>query len=210
MEEKLKKSTGISLGLGSLLITLTMILHPVGGNFQHIIQESRNLIFTHSLAVFSVPFLQFGFYGLSKRLADKSKISTFALIIMSFGLVAVMLAALANGVVLPLFLGQFAGNLQQDASTLQVIAHYNFAFNKALDYVFIAACTLTIAMYSAMIVATGSLKKWLGYFGILIIIIAVVGLASGFAFTSLLGFRIFIFSIAGWVFAAAILLFKRK
>tara|TARA_R110002072_G_scaffold298364_3_gene472221 strand:+ start:769 stop:1404 length:636 start_codon:yes stop_codon:yes gene_type:complete len=210
METNFYKSTGISLTIGSFLAITTMMLHPSGGNIEHIIQIANPIKSTHALAIFCLPFILFGFYGLTHKLSDKWKLSTLAFIIVAFGLFAAMLAALFNGLALPYFLGQYSENIEQNISVLKPIINYGFAVNKSLDYIFIVSFCAAITVYSLIIITTRKLSKLIGYFGIAILVFAVLGATTNFVFTSLTGFRIFVFSIAGWILYSGISLIKSK
>ncbi len=210
MDTNFYKSTGISLILGTTLAITTMMLHPSGGSIEHIIKMSDSLQLSHSIAIFCLPFMLFGFYGLTYTLLDKWKLSVLALIIIGFGLFAAMLAALLNGLALPYFLDQYSENLEQNRSLLVLIANYGFAINKAFDYVFIVAFCTAIAFYSILIISSKILAKWIAYFGVGIVIFAFIAASTNFVFTSLMGFRIFVFSIAGWMLCAGIALIQSK
>lgn len=210
MDSHFHKSTGISLVSGSLLIIATMVLHPLGGSLEHIVQESQIITVTHALAIFSLPIVLFGFYGLTNRLMDSWKISQLAFFIMLFGLIAAMFAAVFNGLALPHFLGQYAGNIEEQRNVLSPIATFSFSINKPLDYIFIAGCCLSISIYSILIIRQGGFPKWIGYLGICIILFAITGAVTGFVFTSLTGFRVFTFSLAAWILATGISLTKSQ
>ncbi|MBL4643749.1 MAG: hypothetical protein JKY44_09185 [Flavobacteriaceae bacterium] len=198
MEKHFYKSSGISLITGSLLLIATMGLHPAGGSIEYIIKITKSITATHAMAIFSLPILLFGFYGLTNKLLDKYKFATLALFIMGFGLIAAMFAALINGLTLPYFLGKYENSIAENANTLKLITSYGFAINKPLDYIFIVATCLAISIYSILIVSSNKLPKWIGYYGISLIIFAIVGLLTGFVFTNLIGFQLFIFGIASW------------
>ena len=210
METNFYKSTGLSLTIGSLLAITTMMLHPAGGGIEDIIHVAIPLKIAHSLAISCLPFILFGFYGLTQQLSEKWKLSTLALIIIAFGLFAAMLAALFNGLVLPSFLSQYSENVEQNRDTIQLIMNYGFAINKALDYVFIISLSVAITIYSFIIIWSKKLPRWIGYFGILILLFSVIGAVSNFAFISLIGFRIFVFSIAAWILFSGIALIRFK
>ena len=75
MEKQFKKASGISLLTGAILATITMAIHPVGGSLAEIAARKGVFIFTHSLALISIPFIAFGFWGLATVLITKSKIT---------------------------------------------------------------------------------------------------------------------------------------
>lgn len=210
METNFYKSTGFLLILGSILAIATMMLHPSGGSIEHIIKISKQLRLTHSLAICCLPFILFGFYGLTIKLLDQRKLSILAFIIIAFGLIAAMLAALFNGLVLPYFLSQYSDNLEENISALKPILNYGFAINMALDYVFIVAFCSAISIYALIIIRSQKLPKWIGYFGLVILLFALIGATTNFVFTSLMGFRIFVFSIAGWILPTGVLLIQSK
>ena len=200
------KSSGLSLSIGSLLAITTMALHPAGGSLEHLVQITTPLKFTHGLALFCLPFILFGFYGLSKKLLDSWKLSFLALVIITFGLFAAMLAALLNGFALPFFLEDYAGKLEQERSIIAPILNYGFAINKALDFVFIVALCFAIGIYSLNVIRSKRLSIGLGYLGMAILLFAMLGSLADFTFTSLMGFRVFVFSIALWMAYAGIAL----
>jgi hypothetical protein len=210
MEKHFHKSSGISLITGSLLIIATMGLHPTGGNIEYIIKITKSITATHSLAIFSLPLLFFGFYGLTNALLDKWKLAKLGLIIMGFGLIAAMFAALINGLTLPYFLGKYENSIAENADMLKLIINYGFAINKPLDYIFIIATCLAITIYSLLIVSSDKLPKWIGFFGLSLIVFVIIGLLTGFVFSNLIGFQIFIFGIAIWFLATGISLIKTK
>lgn len=202
MDNHFYKSTGISLISGALLLIATMVLHPSGGSMEHIIQISSTITITHSMAILCLPIILFGFYGLTNKLLEKWKASILAFIIMSFSLVAALFAALVNGLTLPYFLGQYANSIEENAAVLAPIVNYSFAINKPLDYVFIVGCCLAILIYSILIIRSKKVPKWIGYFGVSIMIFAIIGASTGFVFTSLTGFRLFTFGLAAWILSA--------
>lgn len=210
MEINFYKSTGVSLIIGSFLAIATMTLHPAGGNLEHIVHISSQLQITHALAIFSLPFILFGFYGLTQKLSNQWKISTLAFIIIAFGLFAAMLAALFNGLALPYFLGKYTANIHTNSSVVKTIVAYGFSINKALDYVFIVAFCMAIFMYSIIVIISEKLPRWIGYFGILIMVFALIGVATNFVFINLTGFRLVVFSIAAWILFSGIHLFRSK
>ncbi len=209
MANQFHKSSGFALILGSLLMICTMILHPSGGSIKHIIAISNTIIAAHSLAIFSLPIILFGFYGLSDKLSESYKISTLALMIIAFGLIEAMLAALINGLAIPYFLEKYADNPEMHESIIKPIIIFGFSMNKPLDYVFIGAFCLAISLYSLLMIRTRKMPVWLGYYGILLMAASVTGALTGFVFTSLMGFRIFVFSLAGWILITGYFLIRK-
>jgi hypothetical protein len=186
------------------LLIVTMVLHPSGGNIAHILKISRVIVISHTLAVFSVPFVGFGFYGLSLSLLSKNRLSILALIIMAQGLVAVMIAGTINGLTLPLFLDIYADKIEPNLNILKPIIHYGFSINKPMDYIFITASIVSILIWSILMLKVDKFSKWLGYYGLFLILMGVLGVVISFDFIHLGGFRTFVFGMVSWVILAGI------
>lgn len=202
------KSTGLSLIVGSVLAIITMALHPVGGDFDHIRAIAKPLIFTHALAILCLPFMLFGFYGLTRLLGEKRHLATLALIVAAFGLFAAFLAALFNGLVLPSFLAGHDPVDPVEIAQMKLIVSYGFAVNKALDYVFIIALCVAMCFYALALLRSPFVGKWTDYLALGIVGVSVIGLVLGFAFTSLFGFRLFVFSFSIWILVSGLMVYR--
>ena len=207
MEIQFKKTSGICLLIGSALATLTMILHPLGGDLNEIARIKSMLMFSHSLAILCIPFIAFGFWGLSIALLTESKLSFLAFCTVCFGLIAGMMAGTFNGLVLPQFASASA-NSAVNPNVLQAIRGYGKFVNISMDYIFIIFIAISILIWSLVIIRTGMLSKWLGYYGILTVITIAICLLLKLNFTSVLGFTLFIFGIVSWKFLAGIILIR--
>src|SRR5580658_1806195 len=107
MNPSFEKQAGLSLIIFTFLILFTMILHPAGGSFQHILNMTSMLLATHSVAILSLPFAAVGFWGLTRKIGAGNFLSVTAFFMASFALVATLLAATANGLILPIFIRQY-------------------------------------------------------------------------------------------------------
>lgn len=67
MKQQAYQSTGISLITGAILIIITMIMHPSGGSMERILSISKTITSAHAIAIFCLPIVLFGFYGLAHR-----------------------------------------------------------------------------------------------------------------------------------------------
>ncbi|MEQ8474202.1 MAG: hypothetical protein RIC35_23605 [Marinoscillum sp.] len=192
---------------GAVMIIITMALHPVGGSIEHLQSVRSMIIGTHTLAILSVPILIIGFWGITQILGKDQWINLLAFVIICVGLIAVMIAAATNGLVVPFFLDQ--ANPDLDRTILSLILKYSFSLNKAMDYIFIGSCCLSVGLWSASIVRTNKLPKWLGLVGILLSLGAIISIVAGLGLTDLLGFRTFIFGLALWILAISTILMRK-
>jgi hypothetical protein len=206
MKPQFEKNAGIALIVFTLLMIFTMVLHPVGGGFEHLHKIRRMLMIVHVVALLSLPFAAVGFWGLTKRLGTDNFFSISAFAFIAFGLVAVMIAATANGLILPIFIEKYKDASAELTDTLKPILRYNTSVNQACDYLYTGSFCLAMLFWSIAVLYTKKLPVWIAYFGITLSIFVAVLFASGFAFTSLHGFRVFVSGIVLWVVMVGILL----
>ncbi|WP_298546478.1 hypothetical protein [uncultured Aquimarina sp.] len=210
MQNQLEKNAGLALIIGSILVIITMVFHPVGGNFEHLLKISKMAIISHSLAIISIPILTFGFWGLTVRLGKNSSLSLLGFIIIVFGLLAGMMAAAINGLTLPFFIKRYQDQSSEIIAKINYVIHYGFALNKAMDYIFITSCCLAILLWSITSIKKSILPKWIAYLGLILGITAVILLLSNVAFTNLYSFRIFIAGLVSWIILVGYVLIKTK
>ena len=202
------RPSGSFLLTGTVLIILTMVLHPSGGSMDHIRQISGIAIGSHSIAIASVPFLIFGTFGLTWHLRDKVILSYFAFTVFCIGGIIVILAATVNGLVLPVFVEKYATSDKETIDIVKVILGYNHTLNQSFDWIFIASASVSTLLWSVAILAGGGLPRWSGLLGILTGGISLVMFFAGFVFTDLGGFRIFMTGFSLWLIIIAVLLMR--
>lgn len=184
-----------------------MVLHPVGGNFEHLVRIIPIGIISHSIAILSVPFTAYGFWGLTKRL-DAGFFSNIAFTIMIFGMVAVMLAASINGLILMDFVDSYRDASQETIDGLRPFFVVLHGFNHAFDFIFIGAVLLSTLFWSIAILVSKRLPVLLAYLGFALVLIALLMLLLDYVFVDLHGFRIFIFGWVIWVVYAGLAIRK--
>lgn len=192
------RSAGLSLLIGSFLMIVTMVLHPVGGDFDQLLMIVNMGITAHAIALFSVPFVAYGYWGIMVKLKEAVFLSRIGFSFMIFGLIAVMIAATLNGLVLMNFVASYADADQQVIAGLKPIFRYNHFFNLANDYIFMTAVGVSTLFWSIAAVKTRQFPTWVGYFGMILVVMAFLMLITGFIFTEVRGFRIFIFGTTAW------------
>lgn len=203
------KISGISLMLGAFLMTVTMVLHPAGGDNAHIVKMATMFMVAHGIAIFAAPFTAFGFFGLSQKWAKTSQWSYLAFAFASLSLIAAVFAAMINGVILPKFLEAGVEKGFSD-ETIQAFRTFIFRFNAACDYVLMGGLFIAIFIWSWLIFKAESKERYLGYFGFLLVFVGIIFIFSGFNFLSVFGFRVFVFSVVIWIVAAGWGLFAGK
>jgi hypothetical protein len=210
MNNPFEKKAGIALIIFTILLLLTMGLHPSGGSIEHIINISGIIIVTHSIAILSVPFGWIGFWGLTRKLGTDHFGSMLAFAIGSLGLIAVVLAAATNGLILPIFLQHYKDATPETLTAINPILRYGFAINLAFDYIYTAAFCLAILSWSVSILLTRKMAQWMGWLGIAMAVIGAGIFISGVAVNNLLGFRIFATIIMVWSLIIGLTLYSQS
>ncbi|MBE7174320.1 MAG: hypothetical protein INR73_27355 [Williamsia sp.] len=205
-----EKKAGTSLIVFVILLVFTMVLHPAGGSIEYLIRITRVIIIAHAIAALSLPFGWIGFWGLTRKIGTGHFGSVFAFATISFGLVAVMLAAVTNGLVLPIFLHHYKDAVPETLSAIKPIVRYNSAVNHAFDYMYTGAFCLAMLCWSIAILLTKKMTVWIGWLGIALAIGAIAVFSSDTAVNSLQGFRIFVTGMAVWILLVGTALCRQK
>jgi len=205
MKSQSSKTTGLSLLIGSFLMFATMLLHP--GPEGGLTQGMTFAIISHAIAIASLPVSAIGFFGLSKLLDEEELLSRVAFSTMVLGLLSGAIAAALNGLAMPMFSQDFTPEMFEKA---EVIFDYNKSLNHSFDYILIAAMFLSTLLWSAAILRTKVLPKWLGYLGIGLFIIGLITVFSGFNFLNVGGFRLFVYGWVVWIVGTGISILRRK
>ena len=209
MEKEFQKLAGYCLIIGSVLMVFTMVLHPTGGNIEHIVKISKLAIISHSIGILSVPFIAFGFWGLAQHLNTESKLSYLAYTFIFFGLVAIMLAAALNGLILPMYTLSHQNEMGQNLETVKLILNYDTTFNAAMDYIFIVAYSIAMFLWSIIIYKTAVLPRWTGIYGFILLAFALIALYLKLNFISVTGFTIYVLGIVSWIILMGWLMVKK-
>ena len=209
MENQHERPWGVALLLGSFLMVVTMVLHPVGGNWEHLLRIARMAVIAHAIGILSLPISLMGYRGLSVKLKDDYFFSELGKLFITFALIAGMLAAALNGLALPFFIEQFRNTTPEVLDNVRLVLRYGMSLNHAFDYIMIGGMCLSILCWSVAILRTKAFPVWLGWLGILLSGTAVILALTGFYFVDLHGFRMFIFGVVIWTVCAGVLMLRK-
>lgn len=205
--------SGLALITGTVGSIITMALHPTGHIAAADIEPMiRMLIAVHALALACVPLLFIGAMGLSQQLASSGRLAVTGLVLYTFALVAVMNAAVADGLVTPSVLRQIVASAGSPAAIdgWRMMSHYNFYVNQAYAQVFVAASAVAILLWSISIWRGRELTRNLGIYGCILAPVTLLALFSGRLKLDAHGFGMVVFSQAVWFIIAGILLMRSE
>jgi hypothetical protein len=204
------KRAGVLLILGTLAMIITMVVHPSGvlapGDLERMLRLST---IVHSFALCGLPLQFLGAWGLARRLRASGESSMVGMVVYGFGLVAVMNAAVMNGLVAPTILRKSVA-ADATAATIDVwhtIGRYNFAVNQAFAAVFVVASSVAILLW-CISGWSGKLPRALAVYGAILAPITVLLLFVGHLRLDVHGFGAVIFTEAAWFLIAGITLLR--
>ena len=160
--------SGVALIAGSVGSIITMALHPSGRVAPEQMESMiRMLIGVHALALASTPVLFIGAWGLSWRSPSRDRLTLAALVFYTFALLAIMNAAVADGLVTPNIFRQMVASAGSPAAIdgWKMVSRYNFYVNQGYAQVFVAASSLAIILWSIAILRKRDLSWGLGIYG---------------------------------------------
>ena len=194
------RKSGIALIAGSAAMVITMVIHPRGLATTPEGAESvaRMLIAVHSLALASVPVLFLGVWGLSRRLDAPDRTAMVALVLYAFALVAVMNAAVFDGLVAPSLIRHIVSAAPEKKDGWQLAMRFNFELNQAYARLYAVASAIAILLWSVVIVRKGQLSRAVGIYGCILGPIIVAAVGSGMLNPNVHGFGALIFAQAAW------------
>ena len=209
MQTHFEKKAGLALIVFTTLMIFTMVLHPTGGSVEHLLTIIPVIVITHAIAILSLPFALAGFWGLTKTIGTDNFLAILAFSFIALGLVAVMIAAAANGLVMPLFIQTYKNASAETIASIKLVLRYSLSMNHAFDYIYTGAFCLAVMCWSITIIHTKKLPAWIGWFGIVTAIAAVVIFITRPGMPGLHAFRLFVSCIVLWILAAGIVLSKK-
>jgi hypothetical protein len=210
MNPSFDRKAGVAMIIFTLLILLTMIIHPAGGNFQHLLQLAPLTMGAHALAIVSLPFAAIGFWGLTRRIGVDHLLSVTAFAFAVLGLIAAALAATTNGLVLPLFIRQYQDASADMVNTLKPLMTYSRTVNLAFDFIYTGAFSLAILLWSIAILSTRRLARWIGGLGIVVAVASAGVVGLGVSPGSLHGFHLFVMGLVVWTIAVSMEMMRNR
>jgi hypothetical protein len=175
--------SAIALIAASCGMIITMAVHPTG----HITQPQldgtiRMLIMMHSFALLLIPIQFLGAWGLSRRLIGTVRFEMIGLVFYGMGLIAVMSAAVADGLVTPSVFRRIAESTDSESAvnTWRMFSRYTFYWNQAYAQVFVAASSAAIFAWSVAMWRGGRFSRGLGIYGCILSVATIAVLFSGY------------------------------
>jgi hypothetical protein len=204
------KLPGIALLVGSTLIFLTIVLHPMGGNLDFLRRACKMIIISHGLALLALPFITYGYWGLTQLMYPKFSLGIAGFIFACFGLFGVLIAGTVNGLILPIFIDRLPEDLAGSTAMVEFILSYNFSMNQAFDLVFMVGICFAIIIWSLAILKIKLFHNTMAYLGLTASLFFLVMIMGGFNLGDITKLRYFMAVVLVWNVVMGILLLRIK
>jgi hypothetical protein len=203
--------SGIALIAGSAAGLVTMGVHPTGaqmfapGQLQHVAHVN---VAAHALALASLPVLFLGALGLSRRLSLHAPLVSAALVTYAFALVAVMNAAIMDGLVNTAIAPHIGVGDPAVADGWRLLFNYTGFLNQAFARVFTVASSIALALWSVAILRTAIFSHAVGVYGCVLAPITVLAVVSGHLALDVHGFGAIVLSQALWYIIVGVQMYR--
>ena len=162
-----ERSGGWALIVGTGMGLVTMAFHPNGAQLLRDFERHAPInVAVHTLALLAVPVTFFGAVALARRLAGSPGLSRFALIVFGIAQIAVMVAAIASGLLATMLVSRILGSVGAEAESARLLLSFSGMLNHAFATVFVAASSIAIGVWSASMLRTQVFPRWLGWLGL--------------------------------------------
>lgn len=169
---------------------------------------ARNLTIVHSLALASLMVLFLGALGLAQRLKSADRLDIAALVLFAVASVAVMSAAVMDGLVAPNILRRIVEAGAGAGETWRIVFRYNFEINQAFARLYAVTSSLAIILWSISMLKNRALARGLAIYGCVIGAVAVLAVASGRLGMDVHGFGAVVLGQAIWFVTTGSLLWR--
>jgi len=209
-----QKIHSLALLIGMAAGIVTMSIHPTGidlhATAEAITRVNHINIATHVLGLASIPVTVLGFFGVSSRLGWKNLPGLSAFIIYCFASIALMLAAVADGLIGPSLLQEALNVDDAQRQMILMALQYNFQLNQALAKVYVVASSCAFFLWSLALIRCGKIERYLGIAGGMAGACGLIALLSGHVHMDAHGFGLIVLVQAVWAMLLAFFMLTAK
>ena len=199
--------------VGTVGSLITMAFHPTGAEaLQDAAAGGDNLIAraVHALALAMLPLVLTGLLQLTVRLEDSRGLAVLACVMATLGTFAVLVAAVASGLLAPDLAGDVAGAAGADRSALLQQLHLVGAINQAFAKVYVAMMGGALVLWSLAMRRAPDFSGTLSAVGLLVGVLELAGVLSGHLRLDVHGFGAVVLAQGLWMVWTAVVLGRTR
>lgn len=209
--DRTNRSAAIALVAGTVAGLITMALHPTGHDVvSNATAGGANTlnVAVHALALVGQPLLLAGLLVVTLRLGASRDLAVLAFICFAFAVVAVMIAAVASGLLAPEMVREIANADDSQRAGMLNALHYTGELNQAFAKVHVVFSGIALLLWSAAILRERGLSRGVAIFGIVTGVLQVAGVLSGQLRLDIHGFGLVVLLQGIWIVWLARLLWR--
>jgi hypothetical protein len=200
---------GGALIAGAFAGLVTMAMHPTGSQLIADVQHLAPVgLAVHSLALAALPVSFFGVIGLTRLLRLDGEAPLAALVAYGMASAAVMIAAVASGLIAPGLAVQIVSSTGADHDFASAFFQYTGIINQAFAKVYVVASSAAILIWSSSILAHGRLARASGVLGVIVGVLALFAVTVGHMRLDVHGFGAVILCQGLWTITIGVLLIR--
>lgn len=202
---------GSALIAGTLAGMVTMVLHPTGSQLLADVQRVAPVgIAVHALALAGLPITFFGAIGLTRKLSLDGEGPIAALVAYGMAAVAVLIAAVASGLLATGLASHLAVASGTDRELTAALFNYTGQINQAFAKVYAIASSVAILLWSGAIVSHGRLARGSGILGIVVGVLALLAVTIGHMRLDVHGFGAVVLTQGVWMIIVGACLIRAR
>jgi hypothetical protein len=199
-----ERRSSMALIAGSVGMIITMVFHPHGKvTPAEADRMIRMLIGMHSLALASLPILFLGVWGMARWMNRADRLAMAGLVFFSMASVAVMNAAVLDGLVAPNLIREILSAAADARAGWQLAMKLSFEMNQAFARLYAVASAAAIVLWSVSALKSRMLGWGVAIYGFVLGVVSVVGIGSGKLTPDVHGFGLVVFAQAIWFLLVA-------
>jgi hypothetical protein len=200
------RSAAYALIAGSAAGLVTMMFHPTGHDvIANASSGARNTlnISVHLLAIGGQALVLAGALAITARLRKHRDLAIAAYVFFAVSGVAVMIAAIASGLIAPAVLERMAGASDAEREVMLSNLRFTGIINQAFAKVYVVFAGIAVLLWSVAILKGAELNRRIGAYGIVLGAVFIVGIATGLLPLHVHGFLAVVVGLGLWFVTAA-------
>ena len=210
------RASGYVLVICSVLSVVIMTHHPVvhSDNLKDFVHEiqSKNTVnsLVHGSLIVLMGLLFFGFTELASCLGLSNPWVRLGLISYGIALIAMTIAALLGGFILPRYLARYQTSPQEDLEMIRHVLAFEGVVHRVAARVGALSMSMAVLLWSFVLLPRSGTMKAIAILGILAGAFPVIGLASGHLSMDVQGAGLLVLAQTIWSVAIGIQMIRRR
>lgn len=202
--------SGVVIALSAVLFVVGMSHHPSahGEDTRAFLEETLRIAtlnrLVHGGLMAMTVCMAFGFVGFAAGLGLGRPLVRFGLVTYLCGSVALIGAALVNGLVLPSLAERFLEASDETLASVRVVLAWNWEINQALTFTGVLAWSAAVLAWSLALMRHAGAWRWIGAAGSVLGVVGAGTFLTGVLTFDVHGFGLYVLAQSAWCLALGV------